>query len=198
MKNRKVLLLAAAALVVLVAGASLLYPRLAAKTETGELAPQGETVDSGVEVEEKEEPKGVKAPDFTAYDREGDPVKLSDYFGTPIVLNFWASWCPPCQGEMPEFEQMWQKYEGRVQFLMVNQTDGSRETVQTALEFVDRGEYTFPVLLDSGLQGAYAYGVNALPMTFFIDAEGNLITYAAGGITASVIELGISMICTEE
>ncbi len=138
-----------------------------------------------------------QAPDFTALDWEGNEVKLSDFFGKPIVLNFWASWCPPCKAELPDFEAACKKYEGKVTFLMVNMTDGSRETVEVAKRFVESEGYTFPVYFDTKYEASYNYGVSSIPQTYFIDAEGNLVAYATGMITGSQLEQGIGMIRPE-
>ena len=78
----------------------------------------------------------MTAPDFTVYDLDGNPVSLSDYFGKPIVLNFWASWCGPCKMELPDFQETYDELGGDVQFLIVNLTDGSRETVETASAYL--------------------------------------------------------------
>ena len=117
---------------------------------------------------------------------------LSDYFGKPIVVNFWASWCPPCKAEMPDFEEAY-KTHSEVQFLMVNMT-GGRETLESAKEHVESQGYTFTVLFDTEYSAAYAYYVNPLPATYFIDAEGNLIAYATGMLDAETLEKGIAMI----
>ncbi|MDQ9824562.1 TlpA disulfide reductase family protein, partial [Acinetobacter sp. 163] len=93
-----------------------------------------DTTQASQSTEATEAPK--QAPDFTVYTVDGEAVKLSDYFGKPIVLNFWASWCGPCKMEMPEFNKMAETLDGEVQFLMVNMTDGSRETVETASQYV--------------------------------------------------------------
>lgn len=133
-----------------------------------------------------------QAPDFTVTDYDGEEVMLSDYFGKPIVVNFWASWCPPCKAEMPDFEEAY-KTHSEVQFLMVNMT-GGRETLESAKEHVESQGYTFTVLFDTEYSAAYAYYVNSLPATYFIDAEGNLIAYATGMLDAETLEKGIAMI----
>ncbi len=78
------------------------------------------------------EPEVIKAPDFAVTDREGNTVRFSDLTGKPIVINFWASWCPPCKSEMPEFDKVYRELGESVTFLMINATDGNRETVWRA------------------------------------------------------------------
>ncbi len=136
-------------------------------------------------------------PDFSILDADGNEVKLSDFFGTPIVLNFWASWCPPCKAELPDFEEACKKYEGKVVFLMVNLTDGQRETVEEAKDFVASQGYTFPVYFDTKYEAAYTYGVSSIPQTYFINADGSLEARATGMISASQLEQGIGMIYSE-
>jgi thiol-disulfide isomerase/thioredoxin len=137
------------------------------------------------------------APDFAILDMDGKEVRLSDFFGTPIVLNFWASWCPPCKAELPDFEAACKKYEGKVTFLMVNLTDGQRETVEVAKDFVASQGYTFPVYFDTKYEAAYAYGVSSIPQTYFINADGSPEARATGMISAAQLEQGIGMIYGE-
>ncbi len=137
------------------------------------------------------------APDFTVYDKNGNAVKLSDMKGKPVVLNFWASWCGPCKREMPEFDKTASEFEGRVEFMMVNLTDGITETEDEALGFVASEGYTFPVYLDKDSDAARKYGISSIPTTYFIDAEGNIIANAVGMIDGSTLKQGISMIYTE-
>ena len=123
-------------------------------------------------------------------------MKLSDYFGKPLVVNFWASWCGPCKMEMPDFNAKSQELEGKVQFLMINMTDGNRETVETASAFIEEQGYTFPVFFDITSEAAYTYSAYSLPTTFFIDADGNAIAQATGAISADTLQVGIDMIYT--
>ena len=134
------------------------------------------------------------APDFTVYDKDGKPVKLSDMKGTPVVLNFWASWCPPCKAEMPEFDEIAKEYAGKVEFMMVNLTDGVQETQEKAQAFIDSMGYTFPVYFDKDSDAAYKYGVQSIPTTIFIDANGDLVAGAPGAIDGETLRYGISMI----
>lgn len=137
------------------------------------------------------------ASDFTMLDMEGNEVKLSDFFGTPIVLNFWASWCPPCKAELPDFEEACKRYEGKVTFLMVNLTDGQRETVEVAKSYIASQGYTFPVYFDTKYEAAYTYGVSSIPQTYFINADGSLEARATGMLSAAQLEKGIGMIYSE-
>lgn len=194
-------------LAALIGGAYVLYGRLSAGAGADNLSVQtppsaqapGETgAPQDSAAPEETEPPKVEAPDFTVENADGEEVKLSDYVGKPIVLNFWASWCSPCKSEMPEFNAAWEELEGEVQFLMVNMTDGSRETVDSAKEYVEGAGFTFPVLFDTGSEAAIAYGAYSLPTTYFIDAEGYLVARAVGAIDGETLQKGLDLIYSQE
>lgn len=137
----------------------------------------------GNDAEDPDKNQGLtKAPDITIYDLSGNAVKLSDYFGKPIVLNFWASWCGPCKEEMPYFDEVYLQYEGEVVFLMVNRTDGSSETVRSATNYLLANKYSFPVFLDTDREGPTKYGVAAIPYSFFINEDGYIVSKVNAGI----------------
>ena len=143
--------------------------------------------------EEKNEEKPQiqpSVPDFTVYDVEGNAVKLSDYFGKPIVLNFFASWCGPCRSEMPAFQAEYNANGDEIVFLFVSLDD----TMQDAKDFIDRQGYTFPILHDTNGSAAIAYGVRRFPTTVFISREGHLAAKAVGALSASNLALGIEKI----
>lgn len=180
MKKGVILVLA---LALLLGGAGFLYGRLSGRVETEQLGTQ-------------EQESRVAAPDFLVYDGEEGEVQLSDFFGKPIVLNFWASWCGPCKMEMPDFEEKYLEIGDDVQFMMVNMTmDG--ETQETAQAFIDAEGFTFPVFFDLDSDAAYTYGVSSIPATYFIDAEGCVVAQAVGAIDAETLRQGIDLIWNE-
>ena len=190
MNNKKIVLVLILAFALLLGGASVLYNRLGQELAPDQLAVQQTQPAAQEETAEDR----VAAPDFTVYDADGNEVRLSDYVGKPMVVNFWASWCGPCQMEMPDFQEQYLEQGEEVHFLMVNMTDGSRETVEIASSFIAEKGYTFPVFYDTAFSAASGYGVNSLPTTYFIDAEGNAIARASGAINAEVLRQGIDMI----
>ncbi len=191
MHKKKIVLVLILVFVLLLGGAYVLYDRLGETMQADQLAAQQpeETPEA-----EDSEPNRIKAPDFTVYDVEGNAVQLSDYVGKPVVLNFWASWCGYCVMEMPEFEEKYRELGDEVQFLMVNVTDGSRETVEIGASFIEEQGYAFPVVYDTDGQAVKAYGAYSLPTTVFIDAEGFGVAQATGAIGAETLQQGIDMI----
>ena len=145
------------------------------------------------QTEQEDASSRVEAPDFTVVDAQEEEVKLSDYFGKPIVLNFWASWCGYCIQEMPDFQEAYLNNPD-IQFLMVNATDGYQETLESAKSFIEEAGYTFPVLYDTKMEAVSAYGAFGLPMTIFIDKEGKVVAYANGMLSAENLEKGMQMI----
>ena len=131
-------------------------------------------------------------PDFTVYDAEGKVHKLSEYFGKPIVLNLWASWCGPCKSEMPGFQEVYEAVGEDVVFLMVNVT--GIDTQADAQKYIQEGGYSFPVYYDTDNSMAPNYYGGSVPMTYFIGKDGQLVTYATGAITKEILEQGIDMI----
>ncbi len=136
----------------------------------------------------------LAAPDFTYYDKDGNALKLSDLVGKPVVMNLWASWCPPCRDELPIFEALHQEFGEDVTFLMLDLVDGQRETQEIGAKFVSDNGYTFPVYFDLDQEGAATYLGRYIPATIFIDKGGNLVTGYEGGITEKTLRDGIALI----
>lgn len=189
MKGKAIVLALTLAALLAVAGA--LYNRLGERYAPEQLAAQTSPAELPPEATEAPAPM---APDFTVYDIDGNAVKLSDFLGQPVVLNFWASWCGPCKMEMPDFNERCQALGDTVAFLMVNMTDGSRETVETASAFIQEQGYVFPVFYDTDGDAANTYGVYSLPTTLFIDAQGHAIAQATGAISGETLQKGIGQI----
>lgn len=200
MNKKKTFLIILLIFVVLLGGASVLYTQLSQRAAPDQLVVQNQQTETEASQEaastnpKQTEPGKVPAPDFTVYNLEGNEVHLSDFLGKPIVLNFWASWCGPCQMEMPDFQEAYLELGDSIAFLMVNMTDGFRETVIVASEFIAEKGYTFPVFYDKASDAAAAYGVYSLPTTYFIDADGYAIAQATGAINRSTLQRGIDLI----
>lgn len=137
------------------------------------------------------------APDFTVQDSSDGVWSLSDFRGTPVVLNFWSSTCPPCMAEMPLFQKYWEKYGEDVEFMIVNLTDGYNDTFASAMKVVTENDYQFPVYFDTDSEGAIAYSIRSIPMTFFINADGVIVSEHLGMLTEETLEAGIQGILAD-
>lgn len=162
-------------LVIVIGGGMLLYNRFQDSVDLGEMVPT-ESISENL------------APDFTVTDSDGNPVKLSDFRGKGVVLNFWASWCGPCKMEMPHFQAAYEQYGEDVYFLMVNMSTAFGDTRADAAAVLEEGGYTFPVYYDDLSECAYGYGINAIPVTVFIDADGNLVSAKTGAMNAADLD----------
>lgn len=121
---------------------------------------------------------------FTMTDVDGNEVKLSDYIGKPVIINFWASWCPPCKAELPHFEKLAKEYKGQVHFLMVNVESNNKDAVKN---FVKSNGYTFPLYFDKNESGSNAYSVQSIPLTVFITADGKIGERRLGAMSEAVL-----------
>ena len=121
--------------------------------------------------------KGAQpAPDFELVDVDGDKHRLSDYRGKPLIINFWATWCPPCREEMPSMNRAWRKVKDDVSMLAINVGE-DEDTI-----FIFSADYPidFPVLLDRSGDVIREWPVKGLPTTFVLDREGNIRYMAVG------------------
>ena len=202
--NKKTLLILCLVLALVLVGAGALYNSLAGSVQLGGLATTPPETQAPTEIpgEESTEPADTHptdppaniAPDFTMLDMDGNEVTLASFFGKPIVLNFWASWCGPCKMEMPEIQKFYDKYGQEIHFLLVSVDD----SLDAAKTFISDSGYTFPVYFDTTSVGAYTYGASSIPLTFFIDAQGNLTAYYMGAMSESILQQGVDMIYTPE
>jgi len=121
------------------------------------------------------------APDFELDSLSGEQVKLSDYLGKPVLVNFWATWCTPCRYEMPLFERYDQNYGQEFIILGVN----LQQTGADIREFTDEFNITFPILLDVDGSVNKLYKVQGLPTSVFIDREGLINAVHIGSLSES-------------
>ena len=194
MKGKHIIVGLLLVFVLLLGGAYALYTTLGSQVETEHLATQEPSESSAQSGEEEQK---VAALDFAVEDGTGNQVHLSDYLGKPLVLNFWASWCGPCKNEMPDFDEVYQQRKDEVTFFMVNVTDGSQETLESAQAYVKEQGFSLPIFYDTQMEASIAYSVSGLPTTFFIDAEGYIVAWANGMISRETLEKGIQMACGE-
>lgn len=123
---------------------------------------------------------GNLAPDFELETLTGDVVKLSDYRGKKVMVNFWATWCPPCRAEIPDMQKFYEKHDIEILAINLTETEPSRGQVNG---FVDEFGMTFPVLLDNDLTVAEdTYKIQPIPSSFFIDTKGIIRFYAPGAL----------------
>lgn len=131
------------------------------------------------------------APNITLTDAQGNTVTLDQFRGKTVVINFWASWSGPSYRELAMYQQAYDEYKDSVYFLLVNTTSDARETREKADKMIADCGFTFPVYYDLDASAANAYQVISLPTSFFIDANGKAVAYAAGEINRYGFEMGL-------
>lgn len=136
--------------------------------------------------------------DFVVYDEKLNKVKLSDYKGRPIIVNFWASWCPPCKEEMPLFNKLSSKYKAEeLTVLMVDLTDGQRETMDKAKKYILDNDYEMKILFDNDGTASINYNIIYIPRTLFIDKDGNIIEDHSGEITEDELKSQVQLLLSK-
>ena len=203
MKKRLILLAvlfaAAAALPLL----RMLYNRLSADfgsiIETPSAVQMTVSAGDTVPVDESEREISVSlfAKEFTVLNASGESVSNTDLIGRPAVLNFWASWCAPCRSELGAFDRLSAQYADRIGFLMINLTDGYRETEEIVRQFVSDYGYGFPVYFDTQGSAADAYGVYSIPLTVFLNADGSLRGTHLGAMSKETLKAYLDALLTE-
>ncbi len=139
-------------------------------------------------------PVGQPAPDFTAYTLNGEAITLSDLRGTPVAVNFWATWCPDCRREIPLLEEIASRYadEGLV-FLAVDVA----EPISVVQPFVEQNNMSLTVLLDPQGEIGNLYQIWAYPTTVWVDAEGIVQYVQLGNMTAELADRYMAELLSE-
>lgn len=145
----------------------------------------------------QEETEIQKASDFTVMNMNEEAVKLSDYVGKQIVVSFWATWCGPCKMELPAFDELYKQYNEKVEFMMVNLTDGYQETVEGVKTFISENGYEFPVFFDTEQSALEVYNLYSIPRTIFVDKDGNLVNSHTGAMSESTLKQYIEILIGE-
>ena len=173
-------------------------------TITSYLSPsttQKETVktDKQTDTEEKkepekkdEEPGNTEVPplDYVLKDQNGNQISFKDYRGKVIFLNFWATWCPPCQAEMPHIQALYEKYKDSkdVVVLTIVYPPGEKNGEQSVYDFLKENDYTMPVLFDSDSAISSAFGISSYPTTIMVKRDGIPYGIAKGQLTSDIMQ----------
>ena len=119
----------------------------------------------------------------TVYTEGGVPMRLTEIAdGRPLVVNFWATWCPYCIQEIPDYQEIYNDYGDRVAFAFIDCADGQRETVEMGASWLADGGYTLPAYYDTSGEAQISYGASSLPTTVVANAEGEILAISPGAI----------------
>ena len=124
---------------------------------------------------------GSSGEGFTVYDESSHLHHFSEYTGKPLIINIWATWCPPCRKELPAFEKMYKEYGSQVQFMMIDSE--SKSKFDSVKKFIKDGGYTFPVFYDWDDSAYGTYGTGYIPITIAMDKYGNVVYNQTGGLS---------------
>jgi len=194
-KNRRGAVIAAVAMAAVLVLGFVGYRALSSGRVAADVAAQDDTGagSSPTSTEpEQTNTQGVPDPDVpmlqdydaTVYTDANEAVTLSQIAdGKPLVMNFWATWCPYCVQEMPDFQQLYAEYDDRVSFAFIDVTDGSKETADAAKSWLsDNGLDDLPAYYDLDLDASAKFGARALPTTVVVSADGQILGVGSGRI----------------
>lgn len=156
------------------------------KTET--VTSVAQTTEEKINSEEEiETPEQAIAPDFTLETLEGEKLSLSDFKGQKVLLNFWATWCPPCRAEMPHMQSFYEKNKDEnITVVAVNLTSGDNR--DKLAPFINEYGLTFPILLDESGDIGKQYQAFTIPTSYFIDEQGNIVQKIVGPMDEEFME----------
>ena len=188
------------ALVVILAAAGFLYTRQAPGVQNSQLAnePSQSEGSSSSSSSSSSSQQANPAPSFPMEDSQGNTVQLSDFLGDkPVFLNFWASTCCPCKQEMPDIQALYEQYGDQIHFVLVNVGAAMNDTREKAENYLKEAGFTFPVYYDVDYHAISTYGINSFPFSIFIDAQGNLVTYGQGKLSAELLQKGLNLMAPD-
>lgn len=137
-------------------------------------------------VDNNKEPKGENKitieKNFMVKDANNRDVSLSDKLGKPVVVNFWASWCPPCRGEFPAFEKAYNEHKENIEFMMVNLTFTDMGNIDDTINFIKEAGYTFPVYYDTDYTTPEVFNIRGIPHTVFFNSDGTVYKEHIGAL----------------
>ena len=137
---------------------------------------------------------GQPLADFTLTDSNGVPHKLSDYAGRPVLINAWATWCPPCRAEMPDLHAFYLEHQAEgFELLAIN----SGESAQTVASFIQQMGFTFPALVDSNKAVLDGLGIDGLPTSIFVGRDGVVKYIHVGGLSPAMIATQLAPLLTQ-
>ena len=192
MRSKGTALLLALALAALLIGGTVAYRTLAPSAQ----APVSTGAQEDGQGDASSQP--TPAPSFQMEDSTGEVLEFSQFLGEqPVVLNFWASTCSPCKAEMPDLQAAYDAYGEDIHFVLVNVGAAMDDSREQAEAYLAQEGYTLPVYYDLDFNAISAYGANAFPLTFFIDAGGNLSAYWKGQMTPQVLQTGLNLIAPD-
>lgn len=182
---KKILLLIAAIILVLfVVDSTLLKDNNALEkvneNETYEKIAEAESLPVGLDNEER-------APSFTVQTLTGETTTIEDYLGKKILLNFWATWCPPCKEEMPYMNEFYMEYEGEDYVVLAVNVTSTEKSKEDVTKFVEEHSLNFPILMDEMGEIAHQYEILSYPTSFFIDTEGVIRNRIVGTLSKDMI-----------
>ena len=142
--------------------------------------------------------RGFLAPDFNLPAKGGGAISLIALRGQPVVLNFWTSWCPPCQAEMPAMQRVYEEYQEQdLVIIGINATN--QDSMADAINFTDQKNLTFPIVFDTGGRASHDYQLRSLPTTFFVDRKGIIQELIVGGpISEALLRIRVEQLLREE
>lgn len=155
-------------------------------------APSGSTTTGGIPAPRQ----GFQAPDFSLFGSDGDSIQLAELRGQPVLVNVWASWCPPCRSEMPAMQRVYEAYRDQG-FVILAVNAANQDQRSDATQFVEQLGLTFPILWDTDGEVSRQYQVSSLPTSFFVRRDGSIREVVVGGMSEALMEIRVQELLEE-